>query len=188
MKRKALTAAVITIFLSLLTYGTIAYFTAEDLAHNVITTGSIDIELYEWADGEKTEPFPEDGISGAMPDTEVTKIVEVKNTGNNAAYVRVKVAKSIELAVGGSGDVNPDLVGLNINSTYWTYQGGYYYYNEPLEPGDTTAEPLFTSVSFDKSMGNLYQSASVNIDVLAFATQVANNGSSALTANGWPAG
>ena len=83
MKRRLFAGAVIVMCLSLLGFGTLAYFTAEDTAHNVITSGDIDIELQEWADEEKTIPFPEEGISGVMPGTETTKIVEVKNTGSN---------------------------------------------------------------------------------------------------------
>jgi len=185
MKRKALAGAVFAICLSLLAYGTIAYFTAEETAHNVITTGGIKIELLEWADAEKTTPFPKDGLS-AMPDTNAVKIVEVKNTGNSAAYIRVKVDKSVKLAPGVSGETNPELIGLNFNETHWTFRDGFYYYEEALAPGETTAEPLLTSVSFDKSMGNLYQNCKVEIDITAYATQAANNGTSALTAGGWP--
>ena len=60
MKRRLFAGAVIVMCLSLLGFGTLAYFTAEDTAHNVITSGDINIELQEWADEEKTTPFPED--------------------------------------------------------------------------------------------------------------------------------
>ena len=72
MKRKILAAAMIVICLSLLAYGTMAYFSSEDTAHNVITSGGVNIDLQEWADKEKTVPFPEDGVTGVMPGT-VTK-------------------------------------------------------------------------------------------------------------------
>lgn len=187
MKRKLTMVAVLAICLSLLTYGTVAFFTAEDQAHNVITTGSIDIQLDEWADADKTVPFPEDGVSNVMPGAEVTKIVEVTNKGENAAWIRVNVDKAIELAEGVEGKVDLDLVGLDVNEEHWTLgEDGFYYYKEALEPGKTT-EPLFTAVSFDKDMDNLYQNATVQVDVKAYATQVANNGSSALDATGWPA-
>lgn len=58
MKRKLFAGAVIAICLSLIAYGTLAYFTAEDTARNVITSGGIDIQLREWADKEKTTPVP----------------------------------------------------------------------------------------------------------------------------------
>ncbi len=187
MKRRLFAGAVILICLGILTYGTLAYFTADSTAHNVITTGNIDIQLLEWADEAKETPFPEDGVEYVMPGTEITKIVEVANTGANAAYVRVKVTKDIQLSV--DTDTEPDLglMILDFDSTYWTYNAadGYYYYNEALAPGETT-QALFASVTFDASMSNIYQNSTAAVDVVAYAVQVANNGDSVFEAAGWP--
>ena len=98
MKKKLLILSLAAICLAITAIGTVAFFTADDTAHNVITTGEIAIDLFEWADDAKTTPFPENGVNGVMPGTEVTKIVEVKNTGANAAWVRIKVEKAIQLA------------------------------------------------------------------------------------------
>ena len=54
-----------------------------------------------------------------------------------------------------------------------------------MSPGERT-EPLFTKVTFSTEMGNLYQGSRAEIAVLAQATQVANNGETALEADGWP--
>ena len=186
MKRRLLAGTVIVMCLSLLAYGTLAYFTAEDTAHNVITSGEIDIELQEWADAEKTTPFPEDEVSGVMPGTEVTKIVEVKNTGANDAYIRVKVEKEFVLSEGVEGETDSGLMKIDFDETYWMLgEDGYYYYKEALKPGAVT-EPLFASVSFDPSMGNIYQNSTAKVDVTAYAVQVANNGDSVMDAKGWP--
>lgn len=186
MKRKLLAVAVTVICLSMMAYGTLAYFTAEDTAHNVITSGEIDIELQEWADAEKTTPFPEDGVSGVMPGTEVTKIVEVKNTGANDAYIRVKVEKEFVLSEGVEGETDSGLMKIDFDETYWTLgEDGYYYYKTALEPGAVT-EPLFASVSFDTTMGNIYQNSTAKVDVTAYAVRVANNGDSVMDAKGWP--
>lgn len=173
------------ICLSIWAYGTLAYFTAEETAHNVITSGEINIELLEWADKEKTTLFPNDRMSGVMPGTEVTKIVEVKNTGSNEAYIRVKVDKEIILPDGAEGKPDSGLMVLDFDKTYWT-QGndGFYYYKEALEP-DKVTKPLFASVRFDESMGNIYQNSTAKVDVKAYAVQSANNGSSAMDAKGW---
>ena len=78
MKRKILLVSALVICMAVSITGTLAYYQAETQAHNVITTGSVDIRLQEWADEEKTVPFKDpDGI---MPGTSVTKIAEVKNT------------------------------------------------------------------------------------------------------------
>ena len=118
MKRKLLVGALGCICLSALAGGTLAYYTAENTAHNVITTGGIDIAVQEWADEDKTTPFPEDGVNDVMPGTAVTKIVEVQNTGANDAYIRIKVDKSITLA--GEGEPDLDLLTLDFNDTDWT--------------------------------------------------------------------
>ena len=46
-KRKLFSLAVIAMCLSIVGTGTLAYFTDSTTAHNVITTGNIDIELIE---------------------------------------------------------------------------------------------------------------------------------------------
>jgi len=184
MRRKLLLGALAVICLSILAYGTVAYFTAEDVAHNVITSGGVKIALQEWADDNKTVPFPQDGVNGVLPGSEVTKIVEVKNTGASAAFVRVKVEKIFALD-DATAQGDESLILLNINDAAWTLNGGYYYYNQALEPGETTA-PLFTTVGFDKTMDNLYQNCQIGVSIVAYATQAANNGDSPLTANGWP--
>lgn len=188
MKRKITVAALLVICLSLLTYGTIAFFTAKDTAHNVIESGNLAIDLLEWADEEKTVPFPEEGISDVMPGSEITKIAEVKNTGSSAAYIRVKVEKAITLAAGVEGEPDPGMLKIEVDTNYWTLRDpddGYYYYKEPLAPGATT-EPLFASVEFDKDMDNIYQNCTATVDVKAYAVQVANNGTDVFDATGWP--
>ncbi len=186
MKKRLFALAVIMICLSLTAYGTLAYFSSENTAHNVITSSSVAIELQEWADEDKTVPFPEEGVSGVMPGTEVTKIAEVKNTGPEPVWIRVSVEKIITLAEGVEGDVNVGLLLLDFNQEYWTLADGFYYYNQPLNPGETTVE-LFASVAFDPAMDNIYQNSTASVVVTAYAVQTANNGSSALEAAGWPA-
>lgn len=186
MKRRLLAGAVITLCLSLSTYGTLAYFTADDTAHNVIVSGKIDIELQEWADEKKTIPFPEDGISNVMPGTDVTKIVEVKNTGYNDAFIRVKVDKEIILPENVEGEPDSSMMKIDFDETYWMLgDDGYYYYKEILQPNVVT-KPLFASVSFDSAMGNIYQNSTAKVDVNAYAVQVANNGEGVMDAKGWP--
>lgn len=181
MKRKILILSVLVICLAMIAAGSLAYYTADTKAHNVITTGSVDIELNEWANEERTEKF--ENQTGVMPGKDVTKIVEVKNVGTGSAWVCVQMFVDV-YAENGEG-LPPEPVKLDINTTDWTYFDGYYYYNKPLAPGATT-EPLFTTVSFDEQMGNEYQNAKAMIDITAIAVQSANNGETVLEATGWP--
>ena len=67
----------------------------------------------------------------------------------------------------------------------WTEKDGWYYYNEALQPGEST-KPLFTTVVFAPSMDNLYRNAQATVVVDVEATQFVHNGQSALEAAGWP--
>lgn len=181
MKKKLLILSLAAICLAITAIGTLAYFTSEGKAHNVITTGGVEIAVQEWADDEKTKPF--ENLSGVMPNTTVTKIAEVKNTGASDAWVRVKVEKNIKLQ--GEGTPDTALVELTLNTTDWTEKDGYYYYKEALKPGEVTA-PIFTAVTFKPDMGNEYQNATATVDVVAQAVQTANNGETVTDAKGWP--
>ena len=185
MKRKLLLLSVMVICIAIAAVGTLAFFNTDAIAHNVITTGGVDIELHEYADAEKTQPFED--LSGVMPGMTVTKIAEVENTGASAAWVRVKVEKAIKLAKEIEG-FTPDtaLVALNINTEKWEHEGDYFYYKEALQPNEITA-PIFTSVTFNKTMGNEYQGATATVDIVAQAVQVDNNGKTVMDAQGWPA-
>ena len=186
MKRKLLAAAFTVVCLSTAAYGTIAYFTAEDIASNVITAGNIDLSLKETALPENSgDPVPFEDVIGVMPGTQVSKIVEVENTGDHPAYVRIRLIKEVTLAEGENGEVDLSLMGLDFNTEKWTEKDGYYYYGTALNAGEIT-EPLFTTVSFSKDMDNRYQDGKAMVQVFAEATQVQNNADSALEAFGWP--
>ena len=183
MKKKILVLClVVALAVTAVVGGTLAYFTAEGKAHNVITSGGVEIAVKEWANEEKTVPFRD--LDGVMPGMKVTKIAEVKNTGSADAWIRVKLDKEI-IPAEDNAEVNPDLVKLDLDTEKWEKKGDYYYYKEAVAPGETTA-PLLKSVAFDTKMGNDYQNAKANVDVLAQAVQVANNGKTIWEAKGWP--
>ena len=181
MKRKLLILSVLVICIATLAAGTLAYFTSEGPAHNVITTGGVEIMVREWADEDRQTPFED--LTGIMPGMTVTKIAEIKNTGASDAWVRVKVEKNIQLK--GEGTPDTGLVELALNTADWTERDGYYYYTKALKSGEVTA-PIFTAVTFNAAMGNEYQNATATVDVFAQAVQTANNGDTVLNAQGWP--
>ena len=186
MKKKIFVSAFIAVCLSIAAYSTTAYFTYEDSATNIITTGNIKIELQELAVSEGGEiPLPFEDAINVLPGTEVSKIVQVKNVGEQPAWIRIRVAKEIILAQGVSGDVDLSLVTYDLNTQYWTEEDGYYYYKDILNPDEIT-QPLFTEVNFSPNMGNMYQQSKAIIKVNAQATQVANNGATVFEAAGWP--
>lgn len=178
-KRKIFSVAIMAVCLSICSMGTLAYFTDHTQAHNVITSGNIQIDLLETrADGSTFE-----NVIGVMPGTVVSKIVQVKNIGDNPAWIRVQVDKEITKADRTAGDAS--LLELDFDKEHWIAQDGYYYYHKALAKNAVT-EPLFETVTFAPSMGNEYQNSTAQVYVFAQATQADNNGQTVLEAAGWP--
>ena len=182
-KRKIGLIAALVCCIAVLATGTLAYFSAEETAYNVITTGILSMDLVEETTGG--EPWPEDGISGVMPGMDVDKIPYVKNTGGIDFYTRISVSMQVTGADGKA--LSDEYISLDIDTDNWTEKDGFYYYNSVVKPGEET-KPLFTKVSFDRDMPNAYMNARIEIDVHADAVQSKNNGDSALTASGWSDG
>ena len=189
MKRKLLLLSVMVICIAIADVGTLAYFTTDAIAHNVITTGGVDIELHEYADEACTTDY-DTNKTGIMPGMTVDKYARIALAEGSAdAWVRVRFEKKITFAAGNEHaqgkTPNLDLVELTIPEGWIKGNDGWYYLEAPL----TSNTPVFalTSVTFNKTMGNEYQGATATVDIVAQAVQTANNGDSALTAKGWPA-
>ena len=89
-KKKIISLAVVIALFAIAAMGTLAYFTDSDTAHNVITTGKIDITLNDKTiEAGVMVDFPPKGVIGVMPTQTVDKIVSVTNSGVNDAWVRI---------------------------------------------------------------------------------------------------
>lgn len=194
MKRKVAILSVVIIALSLIAYGTVAYFSTTGTAHNVMTMGNVRIDLADKTIvGEAEKDFNEIYPNGmpVMPSTEASKLVYVTNTGNNPCYVRVRVYKEVIPADEGS-QLDTGYIGIDFDTDHWVDgQDGYWYYKTALASGFQT-EKLFSTVTFDRAMGNDYMNCTFNIIVSAQAVQSSNNafdseaGASVLDVVGWP--
>lgn len=184
MKKKLLIVGVIAV-LCFATLATIAYFTAEKTTTNVISTGTVDLELYE--KDAAGNVYDEGGmtITNVMPGTEVTKEVYLYNKGTANLYTRARAVITVTSASGATLSAAPVSVTPGDD---WTAKDGWYYYNAALAPAaHDNAITFFEEVVIAGSMPNEYQGCTIHVDVEAQAVQVKNNGSSALTAAGWPA-
>lgn len=189
MKRKLLLLSVMVICIAIAAVGTLAFFNTDAIAHNVITTGGVNIELHEYADEACTTDY-DTNKTGIMPGMTVEKYARIALAEGSAdAWVRVRFEKKITFAAGNEHaqgkTPNLDLVGLTMPEGWIDGRDGWYYLEAPL----TSNTPVFalTSVKFDVAMGNEYQGATATVDIVAQAVQKDNNGDSALTAKGWPA-
>jgi predicted ribosomally synthesized peptide with SipW-like signal peptide len=155
--------------------GTLAYLTDKtDPVTNTFAIGNVAIQLEENGDAYKQDNDGPGGgtdntyvnwdenedIEKVAPGQTIQKAPKVKNTGVNAAYVRVKVEYDSDLftLVYDATQANTgDTAKEGFNDTNWEYaeiddDGGYYYYigsNENqggvLAP-DASTEFLFTAV------------------------------------------
>lgn len=193
MKKKILFVAAVVVCIAIAAAGTLAYFTSRTTAHNVITSGKIEINLVEYtldADGS-TQPW--DDLTGVMPGETVSKIPHVENIGSEA-WIRVIPVVSVYLADGTRVEGNTftlggethDVIQIDLNTSDWTKGAdGYYYYNTAVATGSKTTD-VFTTVTINPLLPNEFQNCRIEIDIAAEAVQTANNGETALEADGWP--
>lgn len=187
-KRKILLISIFTIILAIAAMGSSAFFSAEDTAHNVITSGSVNIAVVEtMLDDTELKAFPEEGITGVMPGSTVSKIVSIRNTGRSDAWIRVRV--SIEVKDGEGLPLDTGVVGFTVEGPWFNGEDGYYYYGEAV-PAERETQVLFREVRFDPDMGNEYQNCTAYIKIEAEAVQTANNpipdGGTVRDVAGWP--
>lgn len=192
MKKKVLLLLVLALCITALTTGTLAYFTGEETAHNVITSGGVNIAIVEQTRDSSGAlvAFPEEGIRGIMPGSTVDKIVEIQNTGASEAWIRVKIEASIKGADGNPlpltfGQESEQVMNYSVLTGWIAGNDGYYYYQDAVSGGKSTGK-LLENVVFNPDMGNEYQNCTANIIISAQAVQKANNGESVLEAKGWP--
>lgn len=119
MKKKIITLClVVALAATAIIGGTLAYFTDTDEATNTFTTGNVKIQLEEKnADGTD---FTQDQklLPGSKTENNVPKIVTVKNTGSEDAYMWIEVW--VPAALDDGDDNSPTAPGLG-NSLHFNY-------------------------------------------------------------------
>ena len=103
--------------------------------------------------------------------TGVKTNVNVKNAGNIAVYIRVKLVtyrtNDDGQHIGGTADLPKFALGEN-----WVKHGEYYYYTLPVAPGDKPAANLADSMTLEKSYKDA-DGGKQALDVMAEAIQSA---------------
>lgn len=183
MKKKIAVLAIVLSLLSISIMGTFAYFTDTAVAHNIITSGDLDIEIVETQlkDGEEVA-YPEEPIL-VMPGETVSKIVRIHNHAGDA-YIRAR----FETEISKDNVTLEEKEGMIQIATgvKWEKRGDWYYYVDAVN-GENSTEALFETVVFNGPLTtNEYQDSVLNVNVYAQAVQVANNGDSVFEAQGWP--
>lgn len=188
MKKKLTLIATAVALGALVVVGaTMAYFTSQDTATNVVTTGNVKIEIQESTTdtngaikGEQKEVNGDITYSNITPGSRLSKVVDVKNTGSNDAFIRVKVDMIYEDKDGVKQTVAEDMEATpNFDTENWTakVEDGvtYYYYNTKLAADATTVTPLFTEITIPgKTWKNEQKNWTVKAVVTAEAVQADN--------------
>lgn len=178
-KKKLLTMVLALVLIGAVGVGaTLAYFTDNDSATNVVTMGHVNIELTEeeWTYGEE-------GITGVTPGQEIEKDPTITLVGDSLdAYVRIKLEVTgfdgVENADAYKAEILEDLV----LGEGWTKVGDYFYYGPKLTEDDPLTEDvaensttaLFESVTIPYEWTNDVANATFNILVSAEAIQADN--------------
>ena len=198
MKKRMLSLALMTIFISLMALGSAAYFTAEGRATNVIVTGEVDLTLTEESKTGEVIKDTEGNFIGlrfekVMPGQTLDKHPMVENTGSQPFWLRVKVTCSLKNQLQEDLPLTIELeqqeihmLTFNGRNENWVEKDGWLYYTKPLAVGDQV--DVFTSVTIAPQMGNEYQDADGQIDILAQAVKYKNNEhqEDVLSVLGWP--
>ena len=212
MKKKLLSLALMTIFISLMALGSAAFFTKDAYTTNIITTGTVSLLLDEhlakdqWTAVTKQVGEQEVIVAYAfndpvMPGVKVEKKPTIKNNGSQPFFLRAKVEKTVVApATEESGEkiMSADVVELlDVPAGWQVSEDGWWYYTKAevsdiVHPGEEIT--LFDGVMLDPKTGNDYQNCTVTISVRAQAVQSKNQtdgqGKAILdapAAMGWPA-
>ncbi len=149
-------ALILTVTISL--GSTFAYFTAYDEAEG----GSVVNLKHQTTIIEKLD--------------DLNKIIGVENQGTTKVVTRVYIA----------GETTNDRMKIEYDSKDWTKIGNYYYYNEVLDPGESTKSNITVTVTIpeedkDKEFDILVSEESSLIEVM-------DDGRIRATGQGWDEG
>lgn len=167
-RKGRLTAMIVSVvlILALAIGGTIAWMsTKTDSVVNTFNPSRVTCEVKEGFDGKvKTD-------------------VNVQNTGDIPAFIRVKL---VSYRTNDAGDhIGGVAEAPTVNfGYYWTYFDGYYYYTKPVAPGATPAANLAEAIELVKDYADA-DGGHQSIDVIAEAIQA---GPEAAVKAAWGAG
>lgn len=182
MKKKLTLMATTAALAALIVVGaTMAYFTSQDTATNIIKTGNVDIKVVEHKeDGTPFAPDSDDNkFTNLVPGSEFCKKPTVTNIGSNPAIVRAKVTFVKPGTVTPVGDdffPNGAPVLNEEENTKWFKDGEYYYYSEILETSGEKSETneIFTTVYIPDTWNNSDAGKEFDIIIYAEAVQAEN--------------
>ena len=179
---KLLVVALAASLLTVMSQGTLAYYSTVGRATNVVTSGNIRFIIHETTD-QGTE-FAKEGVY-IVPGDIVSKRVSIQSDSEHPFYLRVKLVYGVN-----SEELSAeDCFKLDINEEHWELHDGWYYYKGVVDPDETTPY-VFSHVEIVGSkVDNSYIGKTLTLTVDAQAVQSENNpltDDKTYTALGWP--
>lgn len=166
---------------------TITFLTREKVANNIITFGSLKMQLIQTTldKNNQEENVNNNEIFDITDNSMVSRMIKVKNLGNHEFFLRISLNMVGIDKNSNEFDVN-DLIRYDLNFEDWIYKDGWYYYKKVVKEFDTTSN-LITNIFFDTNniMSN-YQNSNFKFNVIAQAVQAENNAQNVLEVVGWP--
>ncbi|MCL2332069.1 MAG: hypothetical protein FWC54_01085 [Actinomycetia bacterium] len=159
-QRPLVLSLTVILSIALLIGSTFAWFIQSDSRVNTFETNELVLRAVIKEDFE--EPVT------VKPSETVTKTVDVVNTGDVPSFARVLVLVEI---VSENGELLAATPGVtytfnDLDTSSWADGGdGYYYYLGKLSPGQTTVQPLFSSVTLASGLGPEYNNARMKVEV-----------------------
>lgn len=151
MKRSLVLVVSLLALLLVVAGGTLAWLTAQDSVSNTFTPAHVSCEVTEEFDGT------------------VKKNVNVTNTSDIAAFIRVKLVtyrvNDAGQRIGGTAEIPGFELGTN-----WVEHEGFYYYTLPVAPNAAPATDLIDQITLTRSYDDADGGKQV-IEVMAEAIQ-----------------
>lgn len=147
-----------------------AYWTVTGKTVNMITTAAFRAEI------EEQYEIP----AYVNPGMAIDKTVNVVNTGTVDMFIRIKIEKKfgnrdLKGHFVSDDSLDPNLIEIAYNQSFWKYVDGYWYYTEVLEAGERTREPLFETYRISARAGNNYKDKDAEIIVSMESVQAEGN-------------
>ncbi len=162
MKKKILVSALALAMISILTIGgSLAYFTSEGKANNVLTVGSVKINVIEPNGSKKTDHE----LEGVYPGQMISKDPTIENIGKNPCLVRVKVDMPVDGIIYSTNGVDHAL-----GENWVDGLDGFFYFLLPMEASEKTTA-VFDQVTIPDSLTNNDSGKSYQLVVNAYAVQ-----------------
>lgn len=170
--RACIVVSALVFVASLTSLAGVAYanWVVDDGSNTEVSTVTLDIEV-----------ISNTSATGAQyPGTDITRSIQVQNTGNTGVFVRIEVETAFE---DGEGNIIEDTAGLikiTYDTTSWKDgQDGYYYLMGVLDVGATSSNCI-SKIELSSDIPSEYAGYTAIVTPKAYALQTTSNAISAV--------